>query len=68
MIAGIDTGTTTITATVDGIAGSITETVGGATIANLSVVLDKSTIPVGNTRRQRPSRPMHPEMCSPDGR
>lgn len=49
VITGVDTGTTKITATVDGVAGSATETVGGATVANLSVTLDKSTIPVGST-------------------
>jgi uncharacterized protein YjdB len=53
MIAGLDTGKTTISATVDGIVGSMTETVGGATIANLSVVLDKSTMPVGSTAQAK---------------
>jgi uncharacterized protein YjdB len=49
VITGVDTGTTKISAIVDGVSGSTTETVGGATVANLSVVLDKSSVPVGST-------------------
>ena len=49
VITGADTGATTITATVDGVVGSMIETVSNATVANVSVVLDKSTIPVGST-------------------
>ena len=49
VITGVDTGTAKITATVDGVTGSTTEAVGGATVANLSVTLNKSTIPVGST-------------------
>ena len=49
VITGVDTGSAKITATVDGVVGSTTETIGGATVANVSVTLDKSTIPVGST-------------------
>ena len=53
LITAVDTGSTTITAVVDGIVGTMTETVGGARIANLSVVLDKSMIPVGSTTQAK---------------
>ena len=49
VITGAGVGTSIIAATVDGVAGSITETVSTSTVANLSVVLASSNILVGNT-------------------
>ena len=52
-ITGVANGKAKIIATVDGITGSVDETVSSATIANLSVVLAKSLIAAGDTTRAK---------------
>ena len=49
VITGASVGTSKITATVDGVSASITETVSTSTVANVSVVLGSSSILVGGT-------------------
>jgi uncharacterized protein YjdB len=49
MVTAVSLGTSAITATVSGVSGSATETVSTATVANVSVVLDSSSLMIGKT-------------------